>query len=86
MDSPGHLILVGNKIDLSKERAVSWKRGQALADKYKIKFIEVSAKTGENVQTIFNMLGGEIMKDLVSGSYKANTRSMKLQPFSATEQ
>lgn len=77
---------MGNKLDLEKDRVVSWARGKALADKYSIKFIEVSAKTGENVQSIFTILGAEIMKDLVSGAYKSNTRSMKLQSFGTTEE
>ena len=86
MSDPGQLVLVGNKIDLEKDRVVSWSRGKALADKYSIKFIEVSAKTGENVQNIFSILGAEIMKDLVSGKHKAPIRSMKLQNLAGEQE
>ena len=39
-------MLVGNKLDLDKERIVQQREGSALANKYDIPFIEVSAKTG----------------------------------------
>ena len=48
--------LVGNKVDLVDERQVSEAEGQALADKYKIPFIETSAKTAYNITEAFAKL------------------------------
>ena len=39
-------MLVANKLDLSDERTVEEREGQALANKYDIPFHEVSAKNG----------------------------------------
>ena len=39
-------ILIGNKSDLDSQRTVSIEEGQELADFYRIKFIETSAKSG----------------------------------------
>lgn len=45
-------ILVGNKCDMSDRRAVSYARGKALADEYKLQFFETSAKTNTNVDEV----------------------------------
>ena len=51
--SPGvEKMLLGNKCDLSDSRVVSKERGQLLADEYGIKFMEISAKTGINVEEV----------------------------------
>ena len=50
-------FLVGNKCDLNaKERCVSYAEGKELADKYKLPFMEVSAKDNINVDNLFNSL------------------------------
>ena len=46
-------ILVGNKCDLIDKRQVSKERGKQLADSYGIPFIETSAKSNENIETLF---------------------------------
>lgn len=45
--------LVGNKIDLSKDRQVSYQEGKDLGSSKGYVFQEVSAKTGENIQQFF---------------------------------
>jgi GTPase SAR1 family protein len=50
-------MLVGNKLDLANERVVQYREGQALANKYDIPFMEVSAKTGENITDVFVKIG-----------------------------
>jgi GTPase SAR1 family protein len=50
------IVLVGNKSDLEKERKVPLKDGQNLAAKYKIPFMEVSAKNKTNVVECFEKL------------------------------
>ena len=47
-----NLVLCGNKIDLEK-REVTKEEGEALAQKEKITFFEVSAKTGEGIKDMF---------------------------------
>ena len=50
------VILVGNKCDLEDNREVLKEDGEELAKKLKIKFMEVSAKTGENLDKLFQNL------------------------------
>ena len=45
-------IIVGNNCHLSDSRVVSTERGQLLADEHGIKFMEISAKTGINVEEV----------------------------------
>jgi len=52
----GTLVLVGNKIDLASDRQVSTEEGQKLAEEQKLLFFEVSAKTGENIEQLFQNL------------------------------
>ncbi|XP_053394854.1 circularly permutated Ras protein 1-like isoform X4 [Mercenaria mercenaria] len=49
-------VLVGNKTDLSADRQVTTDEGNALATKLGVPFVETSAKTGENVQKLFETL------------------------------
>ena len=63
-----YMTLVGNKSDLQK-KDVSTEEGQELADKYGIKFYETSAKTGENVESVFNDSANEIAKKIEKGIY-----------------
>ena len=56
------MVLVGNKTDLEMERMVSREEGQKLADLWKVKFCEASAKQNEAVLTVFHTLIMEIEK------------------------
>lgn len=63
------IMLVGNKSDVDDEdRQVSWAEGSRVAAGFRLPagsscaFIEVSAKTGDNVDKIFPSLGREVMK------------------------
>ena len=47
-------VLVGNKIDLEEKRIVSTKEAEDLANEKGFLFYEVSAKTGEKVEDLFN--------------------------------
>ncbi|WP_457558353.1 Rab family GTPase [Candidatus Harpocratesius sp.] len=51
------LILIGNKIDLVNERKISAEQGQALAEKYHIKYIETCALNKDIVDEAFRTLG-----------------------------
>ena len=51
------IILIGNKIDLDKERVVSNEEGENLAKKFGAVYIEVSAKTKENIEKFIEKIG-----------------------------
>lgn len=52
------IILVGNKIDLEEQRSVTKEEGENQSKKFGdfCKWIETSAKTGENVDSVFEEL------------------------------
>jgi len=52
-------LIVGNKIDMTRE--VSTEEGKAMAEEFKIPYIEASAKTGGNVEDIFVSVAREIL-------------------------
>lgn len=54
------IFLVGNKSDDEENRQVSRQQGEQLAQKLNIPFLEASAKTNENVESIFYELAGII--------------------------
>ena len=55
------VILVGNKQDLpDSTREVTRQMGEQLAEEWDVPFIEASAKTGHNVNEIFEMLVREM--------------------------
>ena len=75
-------ILVGNKCDKT-DREISELEGLKLANKYNICFLETSAKTGENVDEIFNlavkkMLDVEMKKALQKYEEKEKKTFMNL--------
>ena len=62
------IVLVGSKLDLNEFRAVPREDGLLTAKMYNLSaFIEVSSKTGENVEKAF--------KSLMESVYKKNNRS-----------
>ncbi|EMD44701.1 small GTPase EhRabD2, putative [Entamoeba histolytica HM-3:IMSS] len=57
-----HIIFIaGNKIDL-ENRVVSKEEAEEKAKELKLKYFEVSAKTGDGIEDLFNELIKEIMK------------------------
>ena len=50
------IMLIGNKSDLEHRRAVSTKEGELFAQENGLVFMETSAKTAANVETVRNFL------------------------------
>ena len=63
------MVLVGNKSDLSEKRKVSIEEGQKMAKNNNMIFFEASAKTGDNVDKIFEESANEINKKINEGYY-----------------
>ena len=66
------MILVGNKCDIQDQRQVNKAEGEEYAKKKSIKFFEVSAKEGTNVNEVFECLVKDILK-----SYSPNEKYKK---------
>ncbi|MHA1642428.1 MAG: GTP-binding protein [Promethearchaeota archaeon] len=64
-NGPKTRILVEAKIDLEKYREVNREEGLKFHEKYNFQgeLIGTSAKTGENVENVFELLGREIIKN-----------------------
>jgi Ras-related protein Rab-11A len=58
------ILLIGNKSDLSDERAVSTEEGQKFAQKERLLFLEGSAKTAENIEEAFTKLIAETLRSI----------------------
>lgn len=56
------IYMVGNKSDLIDQRQVSMEEGQTLAKELGIKYYETSAKSGDNVEIIFEELAKDMIK------------------------
>jgi len=54
------IFLAGNKTDLIEKRQVSFEMASLCASKLGLKYYEVSAKTGENVDNLFSDLAQEV--------------------------
>eukprot|EP00002_Diphylleia_rotans_P008043 TRINITY_DN1773_c0_g1_i1.p1 TRINITY_DN1773_c0_g1~~TRINITY_DN1773_c0_g1_i1.p1 ORF type:complete len:207 (+),score=42.76 TRINITY_DN1773_c0_g1_i1:49-669(+) len=66
-------VLVGNKIDLVKDRVVDRAEAMALAESKSIKYLESSAKSGENVLDAFMNLITEIVTSISQTQRKSST-------------
>ena len=69
------MALVGNKIDLDSSRAVSTEEGEDFANMNGMPFFETSAKSGENIDSIFTNTATEICHKIEEGSYDVTNDS-----------
>merc|ERR1719329_1426710 len=67
------MVVIGNKVDMAKDRAVSKEEGKALAEEFGAKFLEVSAKENSKVKDSFEQL----IKTVLSKNPKAGKSSSK---------
>ncbi|RLN97704.1 hypothetical protein BBJ28_00012092 [Nothophytophthora sp. Chile5] len=54
-------LLVGNKSDISENKAVSYETAKAFADSLAIPFLETSAKNAQNVEEAFLTMASELI-------------------------
>ena len=71
------IYLVGNKVDMEEERKVTTEEGQKLAEELGVPFIETSAKSGLNIDEIFNDIVERINKAF--GNIKKPTKNISYQ-------
>merc|ERR1712080_30111 len=64
-------MIVGNKIDIEDKRVVSREKGEEIAAKHNVRFLETSAKTNVNVEEAFTEIA-EIILD--KAGVEAETR------------
>eukprot|EP01156_Anaeramoeba_ignava_P006542 Anaeramoba_ignava/a348946_108.p1 GENE.a348946_108~~a348946_108.p1 ORF type:complete len:197 (+),score=50.79 a348946_108:80-670(+) len=74
-DTPS--LTVGNKSDLESQRQVSTSEGQELAQKFRSQFLEVSAKSGKNIEQVFETIARDVRnwKAKKSGKNQSNKRN-----------
>ena len=77
-ESP-HIVLVGNKIDLEKERKITAEEGQEFAKNKGLLFFESSAKTGKNVDLIFMELVKDLNKDPVIQKIQEKLKKQRIK-------
>lgn len=64
LDDSASMILVGNKVDAGDKREVTRKQAEELAANLGVRYFETSAKTGKNIQKVFEELANEIYNAL----------------------
>ncbi|XP_041457606.1 ras-related protein Rab-30-like [Lytechinus pictus] len=63
-------VLVGNKIDLAKDREVNEEDGQSFADSHSMRFLETSAKESDNVDRLFLDIAVELTNNVRNGEIR----------------
>ncbi|KAL5062002.1 hypothetical protein RYX36_023739 [Vicia faba] len=61
------IMLIGNKSDVTKKRIVIIQEGEKFAKENGLIFMEVSAKSAENVEAAFLKTAGSIYKKIEDG-------------------
>ena len=67
------IYLIGNKNDMENNREVSWVEASNYAKEKKLPYIEVSAKTGNNIQKLFDEVIKGAMTKMLTNENKDNS-------------
>jgi len=73
------VVLVGNKSDLAESRQVSYQEANNYAQENELHFLETSAKTGENVEEIFDKIARSILYKIEQGLVKPDDMGSGIQ-------
>jgi Ras-related protein Rab-14 len=68
------IIMVGNKLDLADQRAVSFEEATRFAEENNLVYLETSAKTGDNVEKAFLDTARGINERIENGLIDPNDR------------
>ena len=82
-------VLVGNKCDLSQQRAVTVEQAQDLADQLGVKYFETSAKDNIHVQEVIEYLVdiiSEKMAEVIEKNPNFVPRGVKPRPAEEVEE
>lgn len=63
-------MIIGHKADIDQERAVTTKEGKQFAEFHGLRFLETSAKNGQNVEEAFTCITRDIYELLERGQIK----------------
>ncbi|XP_067025283.1 ras-related protein Rab-1B-like isoform X2 [Acropora muricata] len=80
------IILVGNKIDLARERLVDSTTAQDFARSMGIPFLETSAQTGLNVQQLFSTIRAEIVENSIESALQPGNNFFHIGPTTPVRQ
>ena len=72
-------VLVGNKEDLKDERVITTEEGEEFAQRNGMIFFETSAKTGKNIEEMFNGSIKEILKKIKEEYYKGKEKECGIE-------
>mmetsp|Transcript_6622 Transcript_6622/g.9175 ORF Transcript_6622/g.9175 Transcript_6622/m.9175 type:complete len:212 (-) Transcript_6622:923-1558(-) len=76
------IVLVGNKIDLTSEREVTFLEASRFAQENDLMFLETSALTGEGVSEVFMKCTRTILTKIETGVLDPNSLNSGVQPGS----
>lgn len=71
------IVLVGNKSDLVDNRAVTFEEAEAFAKSHHLQYLEVSAKTGDNIELVFDKLAYACVENAIRGSNQNDELEVK---------
>eukprot|EP01105_Mastigella_eilhardi_P022736 TRINITY_DN5649_c0_g1_i6.p1 TRINITY_DN5649_c0_g1~~TRINITY_DN5649_c0_g1_i6.p1 ORF type:complete len:228 (+),score=58.69 TRINITY_DN5649_c0_g1_i6:79-684(+) len=81
------IVLIGNKLDLDSQRAVSKSEGEAFAKEHGLLFLETSAKTNEHVEEAFVSTAKQIYDRIQRGAVDVSNEAfgVKVTPQQSME-
>ena len=79
------LLLIGNKNDLNDRREVQYEEGAEFAKKRNMIFLETSAKTGNNIDNIFERSVKQIDQNILDNKYDLDNENCGIRKGLRTE-
>lgn len=73
------IVMIGNKLDLAEQRAVSFEEATKFAEENNLIYVETSAKSGKNVEDCFLSTAGKISEKIQNGEIDPNSVESGIQ-------